>query len=274
MNSIKHILLFAIAILLTVDAPAQSFPPNSYPASIKVITDAGVAQYWNVKRIMCLGKSGSGYKFRIYGQAGATTGSQSIEMFYILPDERLQSAGVYLFPAITKGDPFQFEITSAFAGYAPDSFLGFMIKDEDLIAPEPESTLPEPIAATSRSIEIPIIEDEEVIVPSVDTETIYQAVETPPSFPGGEAALFGYIADILRYPVLAWEKKLQGRVVVRFVIDIDGSVADAEVIKGVSPELDFEAVRVIKALPKFTPGKIGNTAVKTLMSLPITFKLG
>lgn len=268
----RNFITTLIITLLVISTHAQSsFPPKSYPASIKVMTDAGVAQYWNVKRIMCLGKSGGGYKFRIYGQAEATTGSQSIEMFYILPGDKLQSAGAYRFPAITKGEPFQFEITSAFAGYAPRSFLGFMIIDENLKAPEQEPSPQEEIRAT---IEIPIIEDEvEEIMPPVDYDAIFTDPETMPEFPGGTAAIFQHIAKTMRYPLIAQENGIQGKVIVSFVVEKDGSISDVKVTKGVDPSLDKEAMRVIKTLPEFTPGKINGKLVRTSMSLPVTFKL-
>lgn len=269
-------LIAAIIIALTaITISAQSsFPPKNYPASIKVMTDAGVAQYWNVKRIMCLGKSDRGYKFRIYGQAETTTGSQSIEMFYILPGDKLQSAGAYRFPAISKGEAFQFEIISAFTGYAPKSFLGFLIMDENLKVhaqelPTQEEGVSTPILPT----EIPIIENDEEIKPVVDYNAIFTDPETKPEFPGGTAAIYRHIAKTMRYPLIAQEKGKQGKVTVSFIIERDGKLGDVKVTKGVDPNLDKEAIRVIKTLPNFTPGKMNGKPVRTSMSLPVTFKL-
>lgn len=264
-----------IVAVLAIAANAQStFPPKSYPASIKVMTDAGVAQYWNVKRIMCLGKSGNGYKFRIYGQAETTTGSQSIEIFYILPGDKLQTAGAYRFPAITKGEAFQFEITSAFVGYAPKSFLGFMIMDENLKVHEPELPTQEEISSSTFPTEIPLIEEDvQEIKPAVDYNAIFTDPETKPEFPGGAAAIYRHIAKTMRYPLIAQEKGKQGKVTVAFIVEKDGTLSDVKVTNGVDPNLDKEAIRVIKTLPKFTPGKINDKPVRTSMSLPVTFKL-
>lgn len=269
-------LIAAIIIALTViTVNAQSsFPPKGYPASIKVMTDAGVAQYWNVKRIMCLGKSDNGYKFRIYGQAEATTGSQSIEMFYILPGDKLQSAGAYRFPAITKGEAFQFEIISVFTGYAPKSFLGFLIMDENLKVHEQEKPTQEEISTSISPTEIAIIEEDvEEIKPTIDYNAIFTDPETKPEFPGGTAAIYRHIAKAMRYPLIAQENGKQGKVTVSFIIEKDGTLSDVKVTKGVDPNLDKEAIRVIKTLPNFTPGKMNGKPVRTSMSLPVTFKL-
>lgn len=254
----------------------SSFPPKSFPASIKVTTDAGVAQYWDVNRILCLGKSGNGYKFRIIGKGNADMGSQSITMYYMLPGNKLEIAGAYRFPAIEKGKNFNFEIVSAFNGYAPKAFQGFMIMDENFKAPETieePTPLPDEISATIRPTYIPLIVEEEAIEPEIDYDAVYEKPETLPSFPGGNTAIFANIAKNLRYPLMAQENNVQGRVIVGFVIDKDGSVTDVKVIKGVERSLDNEAVRVIKALPKFSPGKMRGIPVKTAMTFPVTFKL-
>lgn len=256
-------------------AEAQNFPPSKFPSPVKVMTDAGVAQYWNVKRIMCIGKSGSGYKFRIFGQAEATTGSQSIGMYYILPGNKLQSAGAYRFPAITKGEPFQFEITSAFQGYAPATFLGFMIMDENLKAPEPvvEKSAPAEAIPTFATPELTVSRDEEIVA-EVDDNEIYDKVETEPAFPGGLAGIMTHIGKKMHYPPMAAEGNIQGRVIVGIVIEKDGSVSNVTLVKGVHSALDKEALRVVGTLPKFSsPGKINGRPKRTRMNIPVTFKL-
>lgn len=271
-------LIFVIFCAFALAASAQSsFPPKSFPSSIKVMTDAGVAQYWDVKRMMCLGKSGNGYKFRIYGQGEATMGSRTIDVFYILPGNKLQPAGSYAFPAITAGEPFNFEIVSAYAGYAPKTFLGFMIMDENLKIPEMPTAddLPQEIQSMVKATEITIVKDEEeeVIRPAADEDAVYSVTEVPPAFPGGTAAIFTHIAKTMRYPMMAQENGVQGRVIVGFVVEKDGTLGDVKVVKGVDSDLDKEALRVINTLPKFTPGKINGRPVRTSMSLPVTFRL-
>lgn len=104
-------------------------------------------------------------------------------------------------------------------------------------------------------------------------EEIFQAVEQMPQFPGGEAELLKYISSHIKYPTMAAENNIQGRVVVKFVVQKDGNVGEVVVLRGKDPDLDKEAVRVVKTLPKFIPGKMNGQAVSVWYTLPINFKL-
>ena len=99
-------------------------------------------------------------------------------------------------------------------------------------------------------------------------------VEEKPHFPGGgESAMFTWISTHVRYPASAVEDGAQGKVVVQFTIDTDGSIKNAEVVRSLHPDLDKEALRVVKTMPKWTPGKNNGTPVKVIYRLPITFKM-
>ena len=111
------------------------------------------------------------------------------------------------------------------------------------------------------------VEEEEV------TNEIFTVVEDMPAFPGGDAALLKFIGSNLKYPVIAQENGIQGRVIVSFVIERDGSVADAVVVRGIDPSLDKEALRVVKSMPKWTPGKQRGKPVRVKYTLPVTFRL-
>ena len=102
---------------------------------------------------------------------------------------------------------------------------------------------------------------------------IFGMMEEMPCFPGGEAKLAEYIAKNLNYPQEAIEKGIEGRVFVGFVIDVDGSVTDVEVKRGIGYGCDEEAVRVIKSLPKWKPGKILGELQRVSYMIPVTFKL-
>lgn len=104
-------------------------------------------------------------------------------------------------------------------------------------------------------------------------DQVFDAVEQAPQFPGGEEALLKFVADNIRYPALAIENGDQGTVVVRFVVTHTGDVGKVVIARGKTPELDKEAVRVVKKLPKFTPGKQNGHAVNVWYTLPIRFKL-
>ncbi len=113
-----------------------------------------------------------------------------------------------------------------------------------------------------------VVEDEEE-----STHTIFTVVEDMPQFPGGELELQKWINRQIKYPVIAQENGIQGRVVCTFVINQDGSVVDAEVIRGIDPSLDREALRVINQMPKWTPGKQRGKAVRVKYTLPVVFRL-
>ncbi len=122
------------------------------------------------------------------------------------------------------------------------------------------------------------VHKEEVIVEEkkpepVDDNRVFDVVEQKPQFPGGEAALLKYVAEHIRYPAMAQENNVQGRVVVQFVVTKTGSVGEVKVVRGKDPDLDKEAVRVVKSLPAFVPGKMNGHAVNVWYTLPIQFKL-
>ena len=101
----------------------------------------------------------------------------------------------------------------------------------------------------------------------------FTVVEVMPVFPGGQTALAQYIASHLKYPTVAQENGIQGRVLVSFVVGEDGYVEDVQVIKGVEPMLDKEAVRVIQSLPRWTPGNQQGKPVRVKYTVPVTFAL-
>jgi TonB family protein len=105
------------------------------------------------------------------------------------------------------------------------------------------------------------------------TDGAYQKVDIMPEFPGGDAVLLKYIGDSTRYPKDAKEKGIQGKVIVRFMVQKDGTVSDVSVLQGVSPSLDSESIRVVKTLPKFTPGELNGKKVPVWFMIPITFSL-
>ena len=104
-------------------------------------------------------------------------------------------------------------------------------------------------------------------------EEVFRSVEQMPQFPGGEAALMKYLQSHINYPPMAAENNVQGRVVVQFVVDKTGKVGEVKVVRSVDKDLDKEAVRVCKSLPKFTPGRQNGQAVAVWYTLPVTFKL-
>lgn len=106
-----------------------------------------------------------------------------------------------------------------------------------------------------------------------NTDEVFKVVEVDPEFPGGEEALYKYLAENIKYPVMAKNNKVEGRVYITFVIEKDGNVSDAKVLRSVNEELDAEALRVINAMPKWKPGTQRGVPVRVQYNIPITFKL-
>ena len=102
---------------------------------------------------------------------------------------------------------------------------------------------------------------------------VFDVVEQMPSFPGGQGALLEYLASHVKYPVVAQENGVQGRVVVSFVVERDGSITDVRVVRSVDPSLDREAQRVVSSMPRWTPGKQNGSAVRVKYNVPVSFRL-
>ncbi len=108
--------------------------------------------------------------------------------------------------------------------------------------------------------------------PEVATK-VFDVVEEMPSFPGGQGALMLYLASNIKYPVVAQENGVQGRVIVSFVVERDGSISDVRVARSVDPSLDREAQRVVKSMPRWNPGKQNGSAVRVKYTVPVVFRL-
>ena len=108
--------------------------------------------------------------------------------------------------------------------------------------------------------------------PEVENK-VFDVVEQMPSFPGGPSALMKYLSENVRYPVVAQENGVQGRVVVSFVVEKDGHITDVKVVRSVDPSLDKEAARVVKSMPSWIPGKQNGSAVRVKYNVPVSFKL-
>lgn len=104
-------------------------------------------------------------------------------------------------------------------------------------------------------------------------EDVYDVVEEMPRFPEGISALFEYVSKSIQYPEAAKMKEVQGRVIVTFIVEKDGSISNAKVVKSVEPSLDEEALRVVSAMPKWVTGKECGEPVRVKYTLPVTFRL-
>ena len=125
-----------------------------------------------------------------------------------------------------------------------------------------------------KDVEVVIAPPVEAPVEEEEEEVIFMVVESMPEFPGGQQALFKYLAENVKYPVIAQENGIQGRVICQFVVNKDGSIVDVVAVRSSGePSLDKEAIRVIKSMPKWKPGKQRGKPVRVKYTVPVNFRL-
>ena len=139
------------------------------------------------------------------------------------------------------------------------------LEQQDIVSSEDDAT-----AAQTETFVAPVVEEEEE---EESAQQIFTVVEKQPEFPGGTAELFKYLSKAIKYPVIAQENGIQGRVVCSFVVNRDGSIVDIQVMRGVDPSLDKEAIRVISEMPKWKPGEQRGKPVRVRFILPVQFRL-
>ena len=154
------------------------------------------------------------------------------------------------------------------------------IKEEELIKTQQELTetkadisVADVKGSATGQVDVADLQQHKLVIEEEKKPEIFSHVEVMPTFPGGEGALMKWLSDHISYPPIAQEQGIQGRVNLRFVVKPDGSVDDVQVIKGLDPSCDKEAVRVVKQMPKWNPGKQNGVAVNVYFSLPVTFRL-
>ena len=154
------------------------------------------------------------------------------------------------------------------------------VRDEDLLLTQQELTDNQVDISVATvqgvkegGVDIADLQDHKVVVQEEKKPEIFSHVEVPPQFPGGEKELMKWLTDNINYPVIAAEQGIQGRVILRFVVGPDGTVGSVEVQRSLDPSCDKEAVRVVKKMPKWIPGKQNGNPVYVYYTLPVLFKL-
>lgn len=185
-----------------------------------------------------------------------------------------------------------------------DNFSDIFDDNTEIVSTTMEQPLPPPPPAVTKSIsdELILVDDDsqvendnimssedlgtavvapapKVVEPSKITEEviedneIFKIVEKMPEFPGGMAACLKFLANNIKYPAIAQESNIQGKVIIQFVVNKDGSIVDPVVVRSVDPHLDKEALRVISMMPKWTPGMQRGKPVRVKYTVPVTFRL-
>ena len=171
------------------------------------------------------------------------------------------------------------------------------VEEELVEITKQEEQKPQPVEMPKQTTQLEIVQDdvevedieinaevdqteviEEYVAPEVEEEEvveqeIFQIVEEMPTFPGGEVKLMEHIAKNIKYPQIARESGIQGRVFIGFVVEPDGSISNVKLLRGIGGGCDEEAMRVIKGLPKWKPGKQRGKAVRVSYQIPVNFKL-
>ena len=157
--------------------------------------------------------------------------------------------------------------------YNQDGIVGdyLLIYNQNEVDNAPPPPPPPPTPAAPEEVEIiDVIEVEEV----KEVEEIFEFVEQQPEFPGGAAEMYNYLGKEVKYPEMAIDSSIQGKVYVKFVIKKNGSIGEVKVVRGVHKTLDDEAVRVIKSMPKWTAGEQRGKKVNVWFTLPVNFRIG
>jgi len=172
-----------------------------------------------------------------------------------------------------------------------------VVEEEMVEITKQEEQKPQPVEMPKQTTQLEIVEDdvevedieinaemdqnevmEEYVAPEIEEEEVveqevFTIVEEMPSYPGGEAKMYEYLGKNIKYPQIARESGIQGRVFVNYVVEPDGSVSNVKVLRGIGGGCDEEAMRVVKAMPKWKPGKQRGKAVRVSYTLPVVFKL-
>ena len=152
--------------------------------------------------------------------------------------------------------------TNSFAGYRYLLFVPLVI-----------ALLAMNSTAMRANVQKKVVKTNKITKKSGANDKVYVVVEQMPSFPGGDSALLKYLLANVKYPVPALKAQKQGRVMVRFTVEKDGAISNVKVARSVTPSLDAEAVRAIKSMPKWSPGKQGGEFVRVKYIVPVSFRL-
>ena len=242
MRNIKSMLLvFAVIIAIMAGVAAKVAIENAFPKKVAIETDVELTKLAEKKEV------------KVEKKAPVKVEEQKVV-------EKVKSSVKFTPPVIKKDDEVKpEEVKSQEDLNKTNTAIGsFDVKGNDETGGE-------------------VLKAKEVIAqpePPKEEETkVFDVVEVMPTFPGGQQALFEWLSKNIKYPVVAEENGVQGRVIVTFVVERNGSITDVQVAKSVDPSLDKEAVRVVKAMPHWIPGKQNGSAVRVKFTVPVTFRL-
>ena len=198
---------------------------------------------------------------------------------------------LFIFFEWTTTDVKKIETQDAQAIFEEEEMMEVTVQ-KDVPPPPPAAVAPPPVVAPEIKVVENTVETKDIEIKSseetgeaveaapidngpeeVEEEEIFMRVEKAPAFPGGQKAMMEYLMKNIKYPAICQEMGIQGRVVVGFVVNKDGSIQDVTVLSSVNEKLDAEAIRVVSSMPAWTPGEMQGQKVRTKFQLPVTFRL-
>lgn len=200
---------------------------------------------------------------------------QVLEMTQLDLEEQVQEEQIIKEAAAPPPPPLKSTVRFVPPVIAPDEEVAEDVEvhtQDDLLASREQISIADVVGDDDEhGIDIAELEQQQVIVE--EAPRVFEIVEQMPAFPGGEPEMMKWLGENLNYPVIAQEAGIQGRVVVRFVVTKTGAVDEVKVLRGFDPACDKEAVRVVKSMPKWNPGRQNGEAVAVYYTLPVTFRL-
>ncbi len=198
---------------------------------------------------------------------------------------------LFIFFEWTTTDVKKIETQDAQAIFEEEEMMEVTVQ-KDVPPPPPAAVAPPPVVAPEIKVVENTVETKDIEIKSseetgeaveaapidngpeeVEEEEIFMRVEKAPAFPGGQKAMMEYLMKNIKYPAACQEAGIQGRVIVSFVVNKDGTIQNVEVIRGVHEKLDAEAVRVVKSMPAWSPGEQQGRKVRSKFQLPVFFRL-
>jgi len=251
-------LLSLLIVFVSLMAQAQiAWPPKTFPCNVPFILPAEIEYYWGIKKIICTGRSGDGYKFKVTGTGNHDHSAAQINMLYMKPSSNGghpsgSTAGTYLFPRVEKGKTFYFDFVAAWKGRTPDRFsLFFMSEWISIPAEEPaqEQTETTTSASNSKNESTSSSSVNTNPGPTVNKKPVYEA----PQYPGGKEALFAFLEKNMKEPYIAIKSAGYGTTTVEFTLDGSGNITNPYFVRRCNVRVDDEVMRLVKLMGSWKP---------------------
>lgn len=243
-----------IIVFASFVAQAQiAWPPKAFPCDVPFILPAEIEYYWGVKKIICTGRSGNGYKFKVTGTGNHDHSAAQINMLYMQPSSSggLPSgsmAGTYFFPAVEKGKPFYFTFEAAWKGTTPNRFSLFFMS-EWISIPKNEPTPGYGSSQTFPDSESNTLIESEKQEPTVKADPVY----TAPQYPGGSQALSAFLRKNMREPQIAIKEAGYGTTTIEFTITPSGTISNPNYTRRCNERVDKEVMRLVNLMDSWKP---------------------